>query len=47
MKVPSLLDHPPNFLVASELHAHVTPVAVVPDLLDNSISNNLMITPLS
>jgi hypothetical protein len=32
MKVPSLPDHPPNFVVASELRAHVTPVAVVPTL---------------
>ncbi len=47
MKVPSLLDHPPNFLVVSELRAHVTPVAVVPDLVDDSISINLIITPLS
>ena len=29
MKVPSLPDHPPNFLVVSELRAHVTPVVVV------------------
>jgi hypothetical protein len=47
MKVPSLPDHPLNFLVAIELRAHVTPVAVVPDLVDESISNSLMITPLS
>jgi hypothetical protein len=45
MKVPSLPDHPPNFLVASELRAHVTPVAVVPDLVEDSISNSFMITP--
>ncbi len=44
--MPSLPDHPPNSLVASELRAHVTPVAVVPDLVDESISSNLMITSL-
>ena len=31
VQVPSLPDSPPNFLVASELSQHVTPVAVVPD----------------
>lgn len=36
VQVPSLPDHPPNFLVASELRAHVTPVAVVPDLVDDT-----------
>ena len=36
MKVASLPDHPPNFLVSSELRAHVTPVAVVPDLVDDT-----------
>ena len=24
-------DHPPNFLVAAEIRQHVTPVAVVPE----------------
>ncbi len=47
MKVPTLPDHPPDFLVASELRAHVSPVAVVPDLVDDSNSNNLMIISLS
>jgi hypothetical protein len=47
MKVLSLPDHPPNFLVASELRTHVTLVAVVLDLVDDSISNNLMITSFS
>jgi len=34
VQVPSLPDSPPNFLVASELSHHVTPVAVVPDLVE-------------
>ena len=34
VQVPSLPDQPPNFLVAAELHQHVTPVAVVPDLVE-------------
>ena len=37
-QVPSLTEHPPNFLVASELRSHVTPVVavVVPDLVDDT-----------
>ena len=34
VQVPSLPDNPPNFLVASDLNHHVTPVAVVPEVPD-------------
>ena len=39
VQVPSLPDHPPNFLVASELSQHVTPVAVVPDVVDDLVDD--------
>ena len=44
MQVPSLPDNPPNFLVASEISNHVTPVAtmVPPDtdtLVDDTIDD--------
>ena len=37
--MPSLPDNPPNFLVASELSQHVTPVAVVPDVVDDLVDD--------
>ena len=39
VQVPSLPDNPPNFLVASELSQHVTPVAVVPDVVDDLVDD--------
>ena len=40
VQVPSLPDNPPNFLVASEIHSHVTPVAVVPDVVDDLVDDS-------
>ena len=37
--MPSLPDSPPNFLIASELSQHVTPVAVVPDVVDDLVDD--------
>jgi len=35
VQVPGLPDQPPNFLVAAELRQHVTPVAVVPEPVED------------
>ena len=40
VQVPSLPDNPPNFLVASEINSHVTPVAVVPDVVDDLVDDS-------
>ena len=40
VQVPSLPDTPPNFLVASEINSHVTPVAVVPDVVDDLVDDS-------
>ena len=37
--MPSLPDNSPNFLVDSELSQHVTPVAVVPDVVDDLVDD--------
>ena len=37
--MPSLPDTPPNFLIAAELSQHVTPVAVVPDVVDDLVDD--------
>ena len=37
--VPSLTNTPPNFLIAAELSQHVTPVAVVPDVVDDLVDD--------
>ena len=39
VQVPSLPDTPPNFLIAAELSQHVTPVAVVPDVVDDLVDD--------
>ena len=39
VQVPGLPDTPPNFLVASEISNHVTPVAVVPDVVDDLVDD--------
>ena len=38
--MPGLPENPPNFLVASDLNHHVTPVAVVPDVVEDLVDDS-------
>ena len=40
VQVPGLPENPPNFLVASDLNHHVTPVAVVPDVVEDLVDDS-------